>query len=281
MIDQTPTKPSLKKQEVQFKSGNLILRGEFYLPVREPAPGILMCHAMHAGGFRWLPLYRLFAKRAAERGFACLLFDLRGCGMSDGKFDYGWSEQQDAHAAFEFLLSQKQVTSTSGFVVGRSLGGTVVIYSLIGDPRVKGFALWATPPDQHENIKNFIVKRYGRIGYFGFRFLSVIDRFHDVTRAMRIELFGLKLRLKDLHTKLMALSAASLLSRREHPPILLLIGDKDEYVSLREAELFAQSIPDGKQLLVLHDTGHTFKGLEEKTVSITLDWFDQLSRSKP
>ena len=270
----------MSKREVQFSSGNLVLRGELYLTDRKSAPAILVCHAMHAEGFRWLPLYRLFAERAAEHGFACLLFDFRGCGKSEGEFDYGWGEQEDARAAFEFLLAQEEIDSTCAFIVGRSLGGTVALYSLLGDPRAKGFALWATPPDHRLNVRQFIVQRYGRLRYLLFYILSYIDQFHDVTRAMKIEVFGLTLRLKDLRRKLMALNSGKLLSNIEHPPILLLIGDRDEYVALREAENFQKSLrKEGFSLSILR-TGHTFKGAEDEAISITLGWFEGLLRSR-
>mgnify|MGYP001027953747 CR=1 FL=1 len=268
----------MKKEDVQFRSDSLVLRGEIYLPEQTIAPGILVCHAMHAQGFRWLPLYRMLAERATERGFACLLFDFRGCGMSDGQFDYGWSEQRDAQAAFEFLLSREHVDSRGAFVIGRSLGGTIALHSLIDDPRAKGFALWATPPDHYQNIKNFVVKRRGGLGYFMFLLLSFIDRLHNVTRGMRLDVFGLRLRLKDLRGKLMALKNSQLLSARGHPPVLLVVGEKDEYVSLQEARIFEKFISTGRGLIVLAETGHTFKGAEENLISITLDWFRGLTK---
>lgn len=266
----------MKKEEVQFRSGDFVLRGELYMPDRTPAPGILVCHAMHSQGFRWLPLYRLFAEVAAKRGFSCLLFDFRGCGMSEGTFDYGFGEQQDARVAFEFLLSRKEVDASMAFLLGRSLGGTVVIYSLLQDPRVKGCALWATPPDHHQNLKNFVVKRHGRIGYLLFLLLSTIDRFHNVTGLMTLDVFGLKLRLKDLRGKMMQLRPSKLLAAKNHPPILLLIGGKDEYVGMSEARNFERSVPERLRLIVLANTGHTFKEEEEKAVSTTLDWFEEL-----
>ena len=266
----------MKIEEVQFQSDNLTLRGELYLPERERCRSILVCHAMHAEGFRWLPLYRTFAKKAAERGFTCLLFDFRGCGMSDGEFDYGLGEQRDAKAALEFLLSREQVDPTSAFLVGRSLGGTVAIYSLVDDPRVKGYALWATPPDHYQNIKRFIEKRRGKLGYALFLLLCITDRIQNVTRVMKLDLFGIRLRPKDVHSKLMALSGARLLTKKNHPPILLLIGDEDDYVSLSEAKSYEESIPRRKRMVVLPGTGHTFKGAEEKVSLLTLDWFEGL-----
>jgi alpha/beta superfamily hydrolase len=269
----------MKIKEVEFHSDELTLRGELYLPDREHCPGILVCHAMHAEGFRWLPLYRTFAQKAAGRGFACFLFDFRGCGKSEGEFDYGRGEQRDARAALEFLLNQQVVDPASAFLVGRSLGGTIAIYSLSDDPRVKGYALWATPPDHYLNIRRFIEKRRGKIGYGAFLLLSYIDTVLNVTRVMRLEMFGLSLRPKYVRSKLMTLNGPQVIAGTNHPPILLLIGDEDDYVSLSEARHYEESISGRKRLIILPGTGHTFRGAEEKVASTTLDWFDELQTS--
>jgi len=235
---------------------------------------------MHAEGFRWLSLYRSFAEKASASGFACLLFDFRGCGRSDGQFDYGWGEQDDARAAFEFLMNRKEVDSTEAFVVGRSLGGTIALYALGRDPRVGGFALWATPPDHYRNIRNFIVKKYGRARYATFLLLSYLDNLHDLGKVTRIELFGLRLRLRDLRRKTMALHSAQLLERIDHAPVLLLIGDKDEYVTLEEIREFKNVIGGKTRSQTLADTGHTFKGAETLATEATLGWFEELRKGQ-
>jgi pimeloyl-ACP methyl ester carboxylesterase len=231
---------------------------------------------MHSEGFRWLPLYRSFAEKACERGFACLLFDFRGCGRSEGKFDYGWGEQEDARGAFEFLLSRREVDPSGAFVVGRSLGGTIALYALARDSRVKGFALWATPPDHYANIRNFIVERSGRLRYLLFLVLSYIDQFHDIGKAARVELFGLTFRLKDLRRKTMALHGAQMLSEIDHPPVLLLIGDKDEYVTVQEIREFERVAGGKVRSETLANTGHTFKGAEDLVIQATVGWFEEL-----
>lgn len=270
----------MKKLEVQFHSGSLVLRGELYLPGGQRAPGIMVCHAMHAEGFGWPPLYRSFAEKASERGFACLLFNFRGCGKSEGQFDYGWGEQEDARAAFEFLLNRDGVDPNTSFVVGRSLGGTIGLYAVARDPRVKGFALWATPPDHHKNIRNFIVKRYGRLRYASFLLLSYIDSVHELGKATRIELFGLRLRLRDLRRKTMSLRGARLISSIKHSPVLLLIGDKDEYVTLQEIQEFEKAIGENARSRTLANAGHTFKEAEALAIEATLRWFEELLKEK-
>lgn len=261
---------------MEFRSGPLLLRGELYLPDRNSAPSMLVCHAMHSEGFRWLPLYRSFAEKACAHGFACLLFDFRGCGRSEGQFDYGWGEQEDARAAFEFLLSRGEVDHVGAFVVGRSFGGTIALYSLARESRARGFAIWASPPDHNENVRNFIKRRFGRLRYTVFLLLSYVDRFIDVGAAMRIELFGFRLRLKDLRLRMMTLRPAQMLSTIEHAPILLLIGDRDEYVTLTEIKEFEKTAGGKTLSLKLANTGHTFKGQEEQVIAATLQWFDRL-----
>jgi len=263
----------MKMKEVEFSSDKFALRGELYLPETNNSPGILVCHAMHGEGFRWIPLYRIFARKAAESGFACLLFDFRGCGESEGEFDYGSNEQRDTKAAFEFLLSRKQVDSTFAFLVGRSFGGTMAIYSLVNDPRVKGYALWATPPDHGKNIKSYIEKKlHGKLGYLAFFLLSAVDRLYQV----KLDLFGLELRPRYVRERLMTLSGARFLAGKKHPPILFLIGDHDDYVSLSEEKSYENSLTERKRLVVLPQTGHTFKEAEERVASITLEWFQEL-----
>ncbi len=267
----------MKMKEVEFKSEDLTLRGELYQPERTDAPGILVCHAMHGQGFRWIPVYRNFAQKAAQAGFACLLFDFRGCGMSEGTFDYGWGEQEDAKAALNFLLRQEQVDASQAYAVGRSLGGTIALYSLIDDPRVKGYALWATPPDHKRTIENFIVKTRGRIGYGFFILLSTLDRFFNVTK---FDLWGLKMRPRDVRWKLMSLSGSRLIAHTNHPPILIIVGDEDDFVSLAEERDYEKTISGNGRLVVLKGTGHTFKGAEEQVASITIDWFCDLQNSR-
>jgi alpha/beta superfamily hydrolase len=269
----------MQVKEVQFKSDNVTLRGELYLPEQVNVPGILVCHAMHGEGFRWLPLYREFAQKAAERGFACLLFDFRGCGLSEGKFDYGRGEQNDTRAALGFLLGQKQVDASKAYAVGRSLGGTIALYSLIDDPRVKGYALWATPPDHQRNIRNYIERTRGKLGYRFFVLLSALDRSFNVTRLIKLDLWGIKMRPRDVRWKLMTLNGSRLMAHKNNPPILLIIGDEDEFVSVSEERDFEESIPGNKRLIVLKGTGHTFKGAEEKVASTTIDWFVDLQNS--
>jgi alpha/beta superfamily hydrolase len=268
----------MKIEEVHFKSENLLLDGELYLPERTHAPGILVCHGMHAQGFRWLPVYSVFARKAAENGFACLLFDFRGCGKSEGRFDYGMGEQEDVKAALNFLVTQ--VKAPQAYAVGRSLGGTIALYSLIGDSRVRGYALWATPPDHRRNITNFILRRQGRVGYCFFILLSMLDRFFDVTRIVKLDLWGIRMRPRDVRRKLMSLSGSRLMAQRTCPPILIIAGEQDDFVSVSEERDYEKSIPNGKRLVVLSGTGHTFKGAEDRVASITLDWFQSLTNSK-
>jgi len=263
----------MKTEEVECSSDKFVLRGELYLPETNKSPGILVCHAMHGEGFRWIPLYRTFAKKAAERGFTCLLFDFRGCGKSEGEFDYGSGEQRDTKADLEFLLGREQVDSKTAFLVGRSFGGTVAIYSLVNDPRVRGYALWATPPDHGNNIKTYIEKKlHGKLGYLAFLLLSAVDRVYEI----KLDLFGLELRPKYVREKLMTLSGARFIAKKNHPPILFLIGDHDDYVALSEEKSYENSITERKRLIVLPQTGHTFKEAEEQVASITLEWFQEL-----
>lgn len=60
-----------------------------------------------------------------------------------------------------------------------------------------------------------------------FLMLSRIDRFLNVSRLFRLEVFGINLRLKDVRGKLMKLNECGEISKLHKLPVLIVIGDSD------------------------------------------------------
>jgi len=94
---------------------------------------------------------------------------------------------------------------------------------------------------------------------------------------MKVKLWGLNLRPNYVRRKLMSLNGERLIAGKPHPPILLVVGDRDEYVTMAEAKRYEQSLSERDRLIILPGTGHTFKGEEERLTSLTLDWFRMLA----
>jgi dienelactone hydrolase len=128
----------MKKQNIEFKVGDEILRGSLFIPGGNgPFPGIVSYHGRGSNRKNYLPM----AENLAQKGIMALAFDFRGCGESDGEFKdqtHGMGIE-DGKAALEFLLTQNvektrigiQGTSFGGFITGMVLNDYDFIKSVV------------------------------------------------------------------------------------------------------------------------------------------------------
>ena len=283
----------LKVESVGFLSGDGVgLSGVLYVPDRVPARAVIVCHGFDRRGFHGISLFRDMAESACRSGFVSLVFDFRGCGESDGVFGYGWDEQKDLAAAIEFLLSRSETRRDGGvFVVGHSLGGAVALYVAEGDRRVRGVALWAVPHDHGYNIRRFVIRGRGRLGWFGFLLASFFDAVLPVYRVFSLRVWGFSLRPRDVRQRLMKLKEAEVLKRLEHLPILIVNGSGDTLAGLEEARWNYEAAKGPKELVVIESAigdpkrmeeaiaNHVFQGKEKEAIDGTLLWLRSLAVS--
>lgn len=261
----------MKAEAVWIRCNDVMLYGEIYIPEIVPAPALLICHGMNAHGSRGLRLYSLLAETACKEGFVTLVFDFRGVGKSSGVFDYGYGEQQDVKCALNYLASRTEVLANNIFVVGHSLGGAVSLYALQGDERVRGLVLWSTPKNHNYNVKKFIVRTRGRIGFCIFLILSYLDKIVNVSRFFKLEVYGVKLRHKLVREKLMNLNECKAVSKI-NIPLLIVVGDKDAIVGVDEAGEIYRSANEPKTLLVIESADHIYKRKERELIAKTIEW---------
>ncbi|MGB9676483.1 MAG: alpha/beta hydrolase [Candidatus Bathyarchaeales archaeon] len=262
----------MKTENVWIKCEEVRLYGEIYIPKNVPAPALLICHGMNAQGFHLLKIYSELAKRACESGFVSLLFDFRGVGKSSGKFDYGFGEQEDVRCMLNYLASRPEVNPNKIFVVGHSLGGVVSIYAIRNDKRVRGLVLWSTPKNHNYSVKKFIANTREMLGLCVFMLLTWIDKLFDVTKLYKLEVYGIKLRPKDVREKLMKLNECEGVSKLNGMPLLIVVGDKDQIVGIEEAQAIFEAANGPKNLVVIESADHIYKGREEELVCKTIDW---------
>ena len=119
----------MPEYEVRFKSDGLILEGFLSLPnSAEPRAGVLLCHPHSLyGGNMDNNVVRAAGKALAVRGLATLRFNFRGVGRSQGVFDEGIGEEDDAHAAASFLSGYEGVDAERIGILGYSFGGMVAL----------------------------------------------------------------------------------------------------------------------------------------------------------
>jgi dipeptidyl aminopeptidase/acylaminoacyl peptidase len=128
---------------VSFYSQGHKLDGILYLPKEHQAgrrlPGIAFCL-----GYTYVKdlLVPEMAKRLSAQGYACLVFDYRGFGKSEGPRGRLLPLEQvaDIRAAVTFLTARPEVDGSRIGLVGISLGGSHALYTAGIDGRVQAVA---------------------------------------------------------------------------------------------------------------------------------------------
>ena len=133
-------------EEVTFANGNVTISGTMTLPASKgPHPAVILIGGSgpqdRDGAMRMIPGYRpfaLIAEHLTRNGFAVLRYDERGVGRSTG--NYGAATEpdfiKDAEAAFQFLLSRKDIAAEQVGVLGHSEGAMIAAIVAGKDPKV-------------------------------------------------------------------------------------------------------------------------------------------------
>ena len=127
------------RQDIEFKtSDRTTLRGWHFTPKGDGKfPTIVMAHGFSAVKEMYLDKY---AEAFAKAGFACVVYDNRGFGASDGsprqEID-PWLQIRDYSDAITFALTLRQTEATRIGIWGSSYSGAHVLVVAAIDRRVK------------------------------------------------------------------------------------------------------------------------------------------------
>ena len=137
----------MKESRVTFKSGELTLEGMIALPDGAgPHRAAVVCHPhpLYGGS-----MYNTVVDAALEalwaRGFATLRFNFRGVGCSEGEFDNGQGEADDALAALRFLTAEKGVNASGALLAGYSFGAATALRAAARTEAVAAIVAIAPP----------------------------------------------------------------------------------------------------------------------------------------
>ena len=114
---------------VFFECGGLMLEGLYEAPEKsdsdgKPARGVVITHPHPLyGGDMYNPVVRTISSVFLNKGYHALRFNFRGVGASEGGFDNGRGEKDDALSAYAFL-SEKGVKHID--FAGYSFGTRVI-----------------------------------------------------------------------------------------------------------------------------------------------------------
>lgn len=123
-----------------------------YQPGKEPTSPVAILlhpHPQFGGTMNNQIIYNLYYM-FVKRGFAVLRFNTRGVGRSQGAFDHGIGELQDAATALDWLQAINK-ESRGCWIAGSSYGAWIGMQLLMRRPEVEGF-ISVSPP---ENLYDF------------------------------------------------------------------------------------------------------------------------------
>jgi len=130
----------MNKEQVEFKSEGITLRADFYTPPnsKSPLPTIVM-----GGGWCYVKelIQPEYAKYFVDAGYACLVFDYRNLGESDGEprqHINPWEQIEDYRNAISYVETRTDVVDINRIGVwGISYSGAHVLVVGALDSRVK------------------------------------------------------------------------------------------------------------------------------------------------
>ena len=138
-------------QSVTIDSGELRIEGSLHLPkeTAERAPGVVVCHPHpRYGGDMYNSVVVGLTNRLVRDGFAVMRFNFRGVGESEGSFDWGGGETDDADAALETLSLREEVDASRIGIAGYSFGAAVAMQSASDSTLAQAVAAIACPAPQ-------------------------------------------------------------------------------------------------------------------------------------
>ncbi len=139
------------QQQITIDSGGLSIEALLHLPegAANKVPGVVICHPHpRYGGDMQNNVVRGLTERLVSDGFAALRFNFRGVGNSEGEFDWGSGETDDADAALDALSLREEVDASRIGIAGYSFGAAVAIQSAADSTLVQAVAAIACPAPQ-------------------------------------------------------------------------------------------------------------------------------------
>ncbi len=136
--------------EVIFNGPEGRLEGRYHISTNSSAPVALVLHPhpLYGGTMNNKVAYNIYHS-FARNGFSVLRFNFRGVGRSQGKFDNGIGELNDAAAALDWLQLQNP-NASSYWMGGFSFGSWIGMQLLMRRPEIQGFMAVSPPTNSYD-----------------------------------------------------------------------------------------------------------------------------------
>jgi len=137
----------MEERAADFLSGGLLLEGILAVPEGAgPFPAVIVCHPHPLyGGSMDNNVVSSLCQMLTQEALAAFKFNFRGVGASQGEFDRGIGEGEDASAAISFISTFKEVDPDRVGLTGYSAGAGFALPVGSNDRRIKALVAISPP----------------------------------------------------------------------------------------------------------------------------------------
>lgn len=202
---------------VSANSGKVERIHGWWIPAAKPERGVMLY--LHGNGTN-IGANVAQANYFHQLGFAILLIDYRGYGLSEGGFPTESAVYQDAQTAWDYLVQQRQVNPEQIFIYGHSLGAAIATDLAVRHPEAAGLIAEGSFTSMQDMAQ---LKGWSRLFPVD---LLLTQRFNSMDKVKSLKL-----------------------------PVLLIHGTLDNQIPFQMSEALFASTPEPKEL-VLFPAGH-------------------------
>lgn len=141
------------RNDIFFHCGSIVLEGVLEFPdnADKPFPAAVICHPHPLyGGNMYNNVTSALKKGLLELGVACLRFNFRGTGGSEGSHGEGLDELEDVRAALDYLVALEDIDADRVLVAGYSFGCWVGLRAAAADSRPVRLIGISPPVDSYD-----------------------------------------------------------------------------------------------------------------------------------
>ena len=252
------------EKDFYFKNrSNKKLSATIHIPDgRGPFPALVICHGFKRDKNQIIPL--TLSRNLSVNKFVALRFDFENCGQSEGSFENLTINQQieDTYSALDYIEKVDFVDKSKIGLAGLSLGGGIAISAAVNDKRVK--TLVAFSPIMR--FSKIITKHFDEKGIEEWRKRG-ITQFYDQGRDRHWK-------LKNSFLEDCLNTDATPLAEKITIPSLLIQGDMDQAVSLKDNIAFFERVKE-KEVLIVKNCDHQYRQIDglHQAIQKATGWF--------